>query len=1336
MINNNPTQHKARTSETHGAANNNSNSINKPATMELCGRLIDATHHFTGPGDKVLHLYLGARTDGIDISIPIASDKPAYARTDRGRRALGLDDHGPELVTDRGECATCPDCESPTEWQVHGLGDDEIQMQCDDCMSDDTDDDDDQDDGGDPWWLEALNPHDDDHRGTRLMTDGGRDEPAVGEPVYRYGDLLGHVDRIEPASEDKTRYGDGRPCDPLTEERPRRVVLAPNPERGDYTGMSCHLGEYQHRTIIEDNEIPVGALDWCDECGDAIIREADGPHTAEPGICGQPECTGEPLPGEPVYEQDGEGDAIGHVVRVESRSGCGGDRDDDVVDVRPERVVIDSVDDVDYARFTGVHTSRDRRTIIQDREIPTSVLWRCNGCDCLTVRVEDVPGPRSPATDCGRSECGEYADDGSTDDDSAGGGGLMRLDDFSGARLMTDGGEPVNGDGDELDVADLEAQLADIDIDGSDDETDDDDVVDVEMMRALEENAEAHVDDSDADGGDDGWIRNSDGVRVASTRGGFEGLLAPGANGRFECSLCEAVTESEHGAKSHFGRVHPQCDDADVEARLNNADPVVPDDTDDADDVGQPEPVNGSPGTGAGHGDDEEIGGTMDETDMPQAWRDALNAYKNSRVQSSPTTRADARDKVVEALSGECDWLSIVERCEAGKHYHLVRWDDEEGWTPDAGAYIGERTAATLGSIASDTEIGHYVSQLARRNFIAEETVNGAERDAVLVPVKNGTLNLGDVELTEDEDGIPRLDPGTVELEDMKQENRFLYRIETAWDPDDADVDGLDEWLSDVIPDANQMRVVTELVGHALHPRYPTDAFGVFVGQGGSGKSQTLETVKAMLGGDNVAVRTLKAIEESDFASDKPVPNMRANINTELAGEQLKSISTLKTYSAGEELEIEPKGEPSYKGKNDATMLFASDDPPRMPNSDGDRALGRRLHPVEFPCTYEEDPDPDDPLQLQSRGKREVQEELQSDERLKALLYVAAEGLARLLDNGGITDDRHWKDRIAEYESYSDPSHDFARHALEPAEDGAIETGDLKQTFDAFAQAHDHAGKTVGQIVDVLEEMPQYPIAKGRTRSFSDRQELETMYKGVAFNQQALNAWVPEAARHLYRDNDEPVNDDADGYASETLAEIRQDSELGRRDAVKVTVNESSSWTSYDRHEEGVLQDGTDSVRYYVQAPGISLEKDETYIIDAAIAIEESDDTKLQLVPGMTDTTRVVRGDEDGQDDLDTGDDDDDNAPNEPFYNNRADDTSDDTDADESDLSQAERREALVEIVRDESDDGTAADLHRVVERAVQDTGLDPSMTKTELDVMNETISRSPGKVELLKGGA
>lgn len=714
-------------------------------------------------------------------------------------------------------------------------------------------------------------------------------------------------------------------------------------------------------------------------------------------------------------------------------------------------------------------------------------------------------------------------------------------------------------------------------------------------------------------------VENSDGVIVARPVG-LEALADP-EDGQYACTVCDARSGDSHGAKVHFGAAGHTAADIEDTGDDGEGDIVTPDETPDEEDW------SGMAIDTITDGDDD---GSVDDGET--TWGDVRDAYANARVQASPVTRNDARDRVVAVLEAETEWMSIVERCNETTYDLWYLTDD--GWDEDGYKHCETRMRTELGAIASDTEVGHIVAQLATLNYVEQDNTNAKHLDETLIPVKNGVINVDDIEY---DPATMTIDWDTVTVQDMEpNRHRFIYRIQTDWDPENADLEGLDKWLETITRTDEARRIIWEFAGHSIHPRYPVDGMLIFLGDGGSGKSQTLEVLKAMLGPDNTSVKTMTDIQDGRF-DGKDVVDSRANINTELTGTKFQSINKIKTYTAGEEDSVEGKGTAAFKSPNDATMLFASDDPPSFP---ANRALGRRLYPIEFPYSYVSDPDPSNPYELQSKSKLVVQEELQADERLKAALMRAVQGLVRILRDGEFSSEKAWEERVAQYESYADPIHDFARNALTADGESAIETSDLKATFDAFADAKGHDGKKMNQIVDILEEMPAYPLSKDRTRTFADDREKHTVYKNIAFTDDAREHWVPESAywsQYGGRPGAEISKDDGDEFEGVDLAEI---TDPGRYDAVKVKVasveDEPAPWL----HDQGVVVDGSHSLRYEVQS-GISLDEGETYVLRDVIVAEDEADVKLQLINGMTDVFRIEERDEEQDaavEDSETGD--------------------------------------------------------------------------------------------------
>ncbi|PHQ37651.1 hypothetical protein DJ69_15620 [Halorubrum persicum] len=583
----------------------------------------------------------------------------------------------------------------------------------------------------------------------------------------------------------------------------------------------------------------------------------------------------------------------------------------------------------------------------------------------------------------------------------------------------------------------------------------------------------------------------------------------------YECGACGKAFESEHGLKTHYGSQHSGVDDEERE-KLMNGD-FGPDTTDP--DTGESLPGDDESETLSQRSREK----NKAEQDVPELWGEAEWRYQAASMSSSDIRKPDARDAVVTALEAQDDWLSIRERCQEG-NTHLARYDpDESGsgaWTTDnIYTYVLDESKDRLGSTITDTEAAHIILELASRNRVSEDDVNAGDDDRLLVPVANGTLDLSDAEY---DTGTHSVDLDSVELLEPDKSRMWQYRIDTEYDPDSADLDGLDEWVKEITHDHrdDDRRMLWEWIGHALHPEYPTDGFLVLIGDGGSGKSQFLGLNRKMVGEHNTTARSIKDLQ-SRFGKVNGALSSVANINTELSGTKQAGIGPLKSMTANEPTFVEDsKGDDGSEQTNTTTMIFASDNPPAFGQSN--RALGRRLYPVEFPMEYCENPDPENPYELQARPKHLVESELQEDEaRQKAALVRAVQGLVRLMEEGNPTTDLEWEERIGLYNSYADPIADFRRSCLKKAPDApGIHTNDLSAAYDRFAKLNGHEGKTKRTLVEQLQKL-DIPMRKQRTRTYTPGESRDVIYQGITFTEDAVKFFLEEDAHWdagLYRE--------------------------------------------------------------------------------------------------------------------------------------------------------------------------------------------------------------------------
>jgi phage/plasmid-associated DNA primase len=651
---------------------------------------------------------------------------------------------------------------------------------------------------------------------------------------------------------------------------------------------------------------------------------------------------------------------------------------------------------------------------------------------------------------------------------------------------------------------------------------------------------------------------------------------------------CEFIADTQQGRKSHVTQSHPHYDSNDDASGSDDGSDDADDGDGDTVESGQSVLTPDGIETPDDDGDDgsEDLDDRAEkreqaEKDASRLWDDARDTFEQASKQGTPTTRRDGRADAITALERETSFMSVRGRCDES-HTDLWRWTDDNGWSDDAFLHVEERLKAELGEESDKRLVRQVVHSLGARNRVTEDCLNAGDVDATLVPVANGVIRVDDIEYDAE---TMTIDTDTVTLGEMDPEHRFTYRVQARWDPESADLEGYDAWLDELTMDRDDdIRVLNEFVGHSLHQRYPADGFAVILGQGGSGKSQYLETIKKMMGEDNTSPVSIADVEEGRFAAVHVVDS-RLNINTELDGVDIDSIAKLKTLSAGEELLVEKKGVDAYFCRNDATLMYASDDPPAFQASQND-ALGRRLYPVEFPMQYVDSPDPANPYELQSLGKLGVQETLQADERLQAALVRGVEGLVRLLEEDGFTSDSTRSERIDRYNSYADPIKDFRRICIEDAgSESQIESGLLAAVYDAFAADKDHDGKSMQQITGVLDGLQGISFSKGRTRSWSDEQKTHTVYTGLRFSAAAIRHYVPdEEMEHLDLSalHDDESDDTRDSALGETVdgdddsgAEAGQ-SDDGQETQDTVVADGGSDAGERDAIDRAVLQHADD----------------------------------------------------------------------------------------------------------------------------------------------------------------
>lgn len=564
------------------------------------------------------------------------------------------------------------------------------------------------------------------------------------------------------------------------------------------------------------------------------------------------------------------------------------------------------------------------------------------------------------------------------------------------------------------------------------------------------------------------------------------------------------------------------------------------------------------------------------------------------------------KDEGIEDLARELDnvghWMSIDER-NAESHVDLWFWTDDEGWIENAATRVLKPFLTSYAPDHIDSNIVKKVAyQLSGKNTIREKILNsGPSDDGVYVPVKNCVLNLTNVDYDFD---LMSIDPSTVDVIDHQPEHHWTYRIDTAWDPETADVDGVDEWLGELFARDVDARVFWEFTGHAMVPEYPSHGFAVLLGEGQGGKSKLLRSVRETIGTDNVAAQSLKSIEENRFGM-QPVYDKLLNIDDDVSGTKLASTSTLKKLSAGGRITVDVKMEPLIETYNQATLMLASQNPLALPQRD--RAIGRRLYPLEVVAHYVDDPS--GPHEYQREPERQVIERVTGEEYRRAVLIRGVEGLVRLREEGDFTAESGWEERIQRYETWADPIADFARVALvqvegstfmedDSVEDVAVSAKDMKRAYDVYAQQNNQPGKSIQQLSTVLEDLPYLSFSKHRDRSWSSRDGKDTYYRGIRFSTHAKHELLGDWAdweRYLT-----PGSDSTTDTVEKVVKSVQDD--LGEeRVAVEAVVDALAD-------EEGVGRESAQDMvsnAHDAESPVIVTSGDDVVVAGSAVAMNE-----------------------------------------------------------------------------------------------------------------------------------
>lgn len=395
----------------------------------------------------------------------------------------------------------------------------------------------------------------------------------------------------------------------------------------------------------------------------------------------------------------------------------------------------------------------------------------------------------------------------------------------------------------------------------------------------------------------------------------------------------------------------------------------------------------------------------------------------------------------------------------------LYAFDPNKGtWEPNGEQRLREFGQALLGRHFSEKTLRELCERAKANNPLLREDFGTEERT---VAVENGLLDIEEREVHE-----------------LRPEDYAVVRLPVEYDPE-AGCERWLEFLDEVVPE-RWHDAVQEFVGYCLLVgELPVHRCLMLVGEGANGKSTFLQTVRALLGDDNVTSHTLQKLASDEHAR-ADLFGAVANIHSDLSSESLGKRSRFKTLVGGDTIQARRLYENHFNFEPTAKLLFAANEVPEADSKD--TAFFRRWLIVEFPYHI-------------PRGERDhrLTEKLTSDEELSGILNWALDGLDRLLDQGHFTGEGEPIEKKDRWLSWGDSVASFMSDCVEvQAEDGRRYTA--SEVYDAYVAYCREKGEEPASQQKVTNELKSEGADYGKHRIDG---KVQRGFRGIEFTDEA-----------------------------------------------------------------------------------------------------------------------------------------------------------------------------------------------------------------------------------------
>lgn len=303
--------------------------------------------------------------------------------------------------------------------------------------------------------------------------------------------------------------------------------------------------------------------------------------------------------------------------------------------------------------------------------------------------------------------------------------------------------------------------------------------------------------------------------------------------------------------------------------------------------------------------------------------------------------------------------------------------------------YVAQQSVS-MGINPIAAERSQFIEDIGKQvSYSCYHPFDTGSRDSTIINLRNGELHIAN---------------GNKELKPHSIDSYMTYVLPFSYSPD-AKCPRFEQFLNEVLPDADTRKVIQEYIGYLLTTNLKLEKFLLLYGTGANGKSVLLEVVSALFGDENVTNYSLENLTKSGGQYTMQIAGKIVNICPDIST-RIEDTGVLKIMASGEPLEARQLHKDPIIIYNYAKLLFSLNKLPVV--TDHTTGFFRRFLIVPFLAQI--------PAEKQDKGlsKKIIQSEL------PGVLNWALAGLDRVMEQQSFTEAEDVTRQLQEFRTSSD----------------------------------------------------------------------------------------------------------------------------------------------------------------------------------------------------------------------------------------------------------------------------------------------------------------------------